>query len=230
MTDIAIPAADLLPVGREATLVYRLARAVLHPVVRCLFRLHISGRANIPRRNAIVIANHLQWLDCLVVEAAFPVEPRLHLMGDPSDAIRKGRLLWGALRRIGGFIPIDRSLHGNEVLFRQVHRCLEAGGSVMLFPEGRCGEDEGALLPFKKGFAHFAVQSGTPVVPVAITGTRSVWLCKRIDVVIGEPISPDGHTVESLVELTRARVVGLMHPYRPGRGPRLWERRLTRMF
>ena len=230
MTDIAIPAADLLPVQPEATALYRLARLILHPLVRVAFRLDISGQDNIPRRNAVVVANHLQWIDCLVVEAAFPVEPRLHLMGDPSDAMRKGRVLWGTLRRIGGFIPIDRSLHGNEVLFRQVHRCLDAGGSVMLFPEGRCGEAEGEMLPFKKGFAHFAIQGGTPVVPVAITGTRSLWLFKRLAVVIGEPISPDGHTPESLVALTRDRVAELMRPYQPSRGVRLFQRRLTHMF
>ena len=230
MTDIAIPAADMLPVRREATAAYRAARGVVHPLLRVIFRVRITGRANIPRRNAVVVANHLQWLDCLVVEAAFPVEPRVHLMGDPSEAIRKGRVLWGALRHIGGFIPIDRSLHGNEVLFRQVHRCLEAGGSVMLFPEGRCGDTEGALLPFKKGFAHFAIKDSVPVIPVALTGTRSLWLGKRIDVVIGEPISPDGHTVESLVAMTRERVQQLMQPYREQTGPKLLRGSLTRMF
>lgn len=34
------------------------------------------------------------------------------------------------------------------------------------------------------GFAHFAIRDQVPVVPVALTGTRSLWLFKRIDVVL----------------------------------------------
>lgn len=235
MTDVAtiravIPAADLLPVQREATPLYRVARAVLHPLMRGLFRVHIHGRKNIPAGSAVVVSNHLQWIDCLMIEMAFPAEPRLHLMGDPSDAIRKGPLFWGLLRRIGGLIPIDRSLHGNQVLFDQVHTCLERGGSVMLFPEGRCGDTEGAMLPFKKGFAHFAIKDQVAVVPVALTGTRSLWLFKRIEVVVGEPLDVTGHDADSLVEATRKRMAAQMLPDRRRRGVKLLRSRLTRLF
>lgn len=227
---IAIPAADLLPVQREATLAYRLFRPIAGAVLRSLFKVRVHGQEHLPAGNAVFISNHLQWIDCLPILEALPAEPRVHALGDPSDAIRRSRTLWWLLRKIGGIIPIDRSRHGDTVLFSHVQRCLDAGGSILIFPEGRCGEAEGEMLPFKKGFAHFAINGRVPVVPVAITGTRDLWLRSRIDVVVGEPIDSTGMTVEELTGQGRAAVARIMRPYRPRRGPRLLGRRLTRMF
>ena len=226
---VSIPAADILPVSRRATPAYRLARPVLRAVYRLLFKVRVHGRGNIPADGCVVISNHLQWIDCVAVLDALPAEPRVHALGDPSDIIRKGGALWWLLRQVGGIIPIDRGRHGDTVLFDHVQRCLESGASALIFPEGRCSDAEAAMLPFKKGFAHFALRAGRPVLPVAITGTRDLWLRSRIDVVIGKPIDTTGMSADELTELGRAHVAALQLPYRARRGPRLL-RRLTRLF
>lgn len=228
---IPIPAADLLPVQRHATPAFRVAKPLIGGLLHSVFSLHVEGRENVPRdANVVAVCNHLQWIDAAFVLAGMPAEPRVHAMGDPTDAIRKGPRFWWLLRQIGGIIPIDRSHHGDTVLFDTVQHCLEVGGSVMLFPEGRCGEAEGEMLPWKKGFAHFALRGGVPVLPMALTGTRDLWLRKRITLRIGEPIDVSGMDVDEIVELVRERVAQLMAPYRPGHGPRLLRRRLTRLF
>ena len=77
--------------------------------------------------------------------------------------------------------------HGDRRLFGHVERCLAQGGAIALFPEGDFGPREGQLLPFKKGFAHFAVDANVQVVPVGVSGMRDLWLGKRLVVRIGEP-------------------------------------------
>src|SRR5215472_19123397 len=76
-----IPAADAVPVQREATLGFRVARLTIGPLYRLLFRLQVFGREHIPRdRPYVLVCNHLNWLDPFTLLLAFPSEPRLHFL------------------------------------------------------------------------------------------------------------------------------------------------------
>ncbi len=156
----AIPAADMLPVGRHATFVFQVARFVARSVFHMLFRFDVRGRENSPDSAHVVICNHLGWMDAISLLLLFPAEPRIHFLADPTSMMRN-RLLWVLVRASGGIVPLDRAQRGNVLLFRHVRRCLENGGVVALFPEGDFGPREGELLPFKKGFAHFAGGRGS---------------------------------------------------------------------
>ena len=104
-----VPPADLLPVGRRATLAYRLVRLVAVPALRLSFRFEIRGREHVPRTGTyIVIANHLGWLDALTLAMVFPIEPRIHFLADPTGMMRR-RLEWALIRATGGIIPVDRA-------------------------------------------------------------------------------------------------------------------------
>ncbi len=226
----AVPAADLLPVGRRATFAYRAVRLVSLPLLRAAFRFEIHGRDRIPRVGTyIVIANHLGWLDALTVAMVFPIEPRIHFLADPTGMMRR-RLEWALIRATGGIVPVDRAQRRSERLFAHVNRCLELGGAVALFPEGDFGPREGVLLPFKRGFAHFAVATGVPVVPVALSGPKDVWLGKRIRVLIGEPIPSAGKSVEEVHRSGEEAVSRLLPAYTEPKGPKLLRRWLTGLF
>ena len=230
MARAAPPPADLLPVTPRATLFYRAVRLVAVPLLRLVFRFDVQGRANILRSgNYIVIANHLNWLDEFMLLVIFPIEPRLHFLADPTLLVTR-RVQWFIVRAAGGYVPVIRERHGDLSLFRHVDRCLEVGGAVAIFPEANYGPAEGGLLPFKKGFAHFAIKSGVPVIPVALSGTKDLWLRKRIKVVIGEPLDPSGHTPESLTETAYNRVRELMPAYHEEPGRRLLRKQLTNLF
>jgi 1-acyl-sn-glycerol-3-phosphate acyltransferase len=228
--EAAIPPADLLPVGRKATPVYRLVRLVLVPALRLAFNFRITGRERIPKSGAyVVIGNHLGWLDALTLLMVFPIEPRMHFLADPTGMMRR-RLEWTLIKATGGVVPVDRALRGDPRLFRHVFRCLELGGAVALFPEGDIGPREGELQPFKKGFAHFAVEGGVPVVPVGLSGPKDLWLRKKIEVFIGQPISTAGRTVDEVHRLGAEAVGAILPNYvdPPGRKPlRRW---LTGLF
>jgi 1-acyl-sn-glycerol-3-phosphate acyltransferase len=226
----AVPSADLLPVGPRATLAYRALRLVAVPLFRLLFRFQVNGRERIPRSGTyVVIGNHLGWMDAVTLSLFFPIEPRLHFLADPTGMMRQP-LLWALIRAIGGLVPVDRARHGDRGLFRYVDHCLEIGGAVALFPEADFGPREGALLPFKKGFAHFAVDAAVPVVPIALSGTKDLWLGKTIALIVGNPIPAKGRTVEAVLELGEQAVAELLPPYREPPGRKLLRVWLTGLF
>ena len=230
--DAALPQADLLPVGPKANLPYRLVRLFAKPLLFLMFRYEVHGRENIPKKrgpNYIVIANHLNWPDEFTLLALFPIEPRLHFLADPTLLVTR-RTQWLIVRTTGGYVPVVKSRHGDTTLFHHVDRCLAVGGAVAIFPEGRYGDAEGRLEPFHKGFAHFAIKAGVPVVPVGLSGCKDVWFRKRIRVFVGEPIATAGMTPEALTELGYERVRALIPPYVEPGGAKLLRRRLTHLF
>jgi len=224
------PAADLLPVQRHATPAYRVVRVVALPALHLLFRIRVAGHQYIPRKGAyVIVANHLNWLDSFALLASFPAEPRIHFLGDTTLLVTH-RVQWATIKAVGGYIPVNRTLHQDATLFHHVDRCLRAGGAVALYPEGHYGEAEGALQPFKKGFAHFAIDNRVPVVPFGMAGTKDLWLRKTVMLQIGPAIDPAGQSIESLVTSTEAAVRGLIPPYADPGGLKLFRRRLTHLF
>jgi 1-acyl-sn-glycerol-3-phosphate acyltransferase len=179
--------------------------------------------------NYIVIANHLNWLDEFALLMIFPVEPRLHFLADPTGLVKR-RFQWWLIRTTGGYVPVVRERHGDTTLFHHVDRCLEVGGAVAIFPEGNYGPKEGEMMPFKKGFAHFAIKAGVPVVPVALSGTKDLWFRKPIRVIIGPPISAAGQDPASLTQLAFATIGKLLPPYTEPKGRQLLRGWLTHLF
>ncbi len=225
-----MPPADLLPVSARANLPYRLFRLIGVPLLRLCFRFQVEGRENIPRSgNYIVIANHLNWLDEFALLLLFPIEPRLHFLADPTLLVTR-KVQWWIIRTTGGYVPVVRERRGDPTLFHHVDRCLEVGGAVAIFPEGNYGPMEGELLPFKKGFAHFAIKAKVPVVPVALSGTKDLWFRKQVRVVIGKPLMPEGHDPASLTEAAFQRTSELIPPYTEPAGRQLLRRQLTHLF
>src|SRR5207244_6246752 len=104
--DPGIPPADALPVQREATLGFRIARLTIGPLYRLLFRLRVFGRERMPRdRPYILVSNHLNWLDPFTLLLAFPAEPRLHFLANPENLV-KNRFHWWVIRQVGGYVPV----------------------------------------------------------------------------------------------------------------------------
>jgi 1-acyl-sn-glycerol-3-phosphate acyltransferase len=230
MASTALPAADLLPVGPSANLAYRLVRGIGIPLLQLCFNFDVSGRENLPRSgNYVVIANHLNWLDEFALLYLFPVEPRLHFLADPTLLVTR-KFQWWLVRTTGGYVPVVRERHGDTSLFKHVDRCLAVGGAVAIFPEGNYGPAEGELMPFHKGFAHFAIKAGVPVIPVALSGTKDLWFRKRVQVVIGHAISTTGQDPAALTELAFERVKDLMPAYTETGGRKVLRKQLTHLF
>jgi 1-acyl-sn-glycerol-3-phosphate acyltransferase len=225
-----IPPPDVLPVRREASAAFRVARLLLGPLLHVVFRVEVSGRENIPQGPYVLIANHLNWPDGFLLLDIFPSEPRLHFLANPENLV-KNRLHWALIRAVGGYIPVDMGRHQGPELFQHVDRCLQVGGVVVIFPEAAYGPTEGELQEsWKTGFAHFAIDNGVPVLPVAISGTSDLWLRRPLRMVIGRPIASGGLSVDELAALGRRRLLEILPAYYEPVGRKPLRRFLTRLL
>ncbi|NEQ43311.1 MAG: 1-acyl-sn-glycerol-3-phosphate acyltransferase [Leptolyngbya sp. SIOISBB] len=87
-------------------------------------------------------------------------------------------------------VPNGSSIKQMRQIDQAVQAILQRGDGIMLFPEGRLGEQEGQLhLPLKRGTVLYAIRSGVPIVPVAISGTQTLFLRKQLTLRFGPPLT-----------------------------------------
>jgi 1-acyl-sn-glycerol-3-phosphate acyltransferase len=94
----------------------------------------------------------------------------------------------------------------------EVEQLLREGDRLVIFAEGTFGRRPG-LLPFRLGAFRAAVDSGRPIVPIAVAGTRRVlpdgtWLFRHapITVTVGAPVKPETGGWPEMVRLRDAAV------------------------
>jgi len=117
----------------------------------------------------IYMLNHASYVDALVVLALFPINTRL--VG--KKELFSAPIFKTFMRKLD-FVSIDRFdiAKGIEDT-KQIETALKAGNSVVIFPEGTFGYSIG-LRPFRLGGFKIAVDTDTPICPVALNGTRYI--------------------------------------------------------
>ncbi len=167
-------------------LVYWTARAFLQPAMHVYFRLRRTGRDHIPDGPVILAANHRSFLDPFIVGTC---------LFRPVYFVAKKELFdkrWqGWLLNCLGAFPIKRGQSDEESL-RTALALLARGEAVVIFPEGT-RHREGPLHEPRRGVGRLALESGAPVVPIAITGTENArrgWRIRPVKVSIrcGRPL------------------------------------------
>ena len=88
---------------------------------------------------------------------------------------------------------------------------LSSGGVLAIAGEGRIHASERELLPLEEGPAYFALRSGVPIVPIAISGTSWLRLGRRVQVVVGEPIEVSGRPRRDAVDALTDRTWTALH-------------------
>ncbi|RSK24287.1 lysophospholipid acyltransferase family protein [Hymenobacter metallilatus] len=112
----------------------------------------------------VYVANHSSYIDILLLFRTIP--GWLNIIGKSSLATVP---LWGPI--FGSvYITVDRdSAVSRGRAMVQARRTLEAGRSVVIFPEGRIGKHPGQQLDeFKEGAFQLAIATGVPVVPITM--------------------------------------------------------------
>jgi 1-acyl-sn-glycerol-3-phosphate acyltransferase len=153
---LLVPVLALLRGRARSTAVRALARALLAALG---VRWSVRGRA--ARPGSLLVANHVSWLDVVVLAAAAPARlvAKAEVRGWPAV---------GALAAASGTIFVDRSRpRALPDTVAEVAAALRAGTSVAVFPEGTtyCGVDRG---PFRPAMFQAAVDAGVPVVPLSV--------------------------------------------------------------
>jgi len=148
--------------------VYWTARALLQPWFHLYFRLRRLGREHVPDGGPIIFAaNHRSFIDPFLIGT---------LVRRPIYYVAKKELFhrrWQAwiLNALGAF-PVDRGGSDAEMV-ATARAILARGDCVVIFPEGTRIRP-GSLGRPKRGVGRLALETGAPVVPVAVIGTESI--------------------------------------------------------
>jgi 1-acyl-sn-glycerol-3-phosphate acyltransferase len=172
----------------------------------------VVGREKLLRdRACVMVANHLSFLDILVM-----FRLRTHFKWvSKAENFRVPCIGWNM--SLNQYIPLRRGDKASVVeMMRACDRTIEAGNSIMMFPEGT-RSPSGRMRSFKPGAFEIALRNQVPIQPIAIEGTSDA-LPKRgfvlkgrhpIRITVLDPVMPESFEGLSASELT-ARLRGVI--------------------
>jgi 1-acyl-sn-glycerol-3-phosphate acyltransferase len=145
------------------------------PLLRVVFRPRVSGAEHVPEEGpAILASNHLSYADWLFMPLT--LTRRVTFVAKAEYFNSPGIKGWFQRRFFSGAgqVPIDRSgASAAEGALSAAKRVLEGGELFGIYPEGTRSHD-GKLYRGKTGVARLALETGVPVIPVAVVGTDVV--------------------------------------------------------
>lgn len=175
---------------------YRVSRLVAGPFLRVLARATVEGAENVPASGAAILAsNHLSVIDSVYLPLLLPRPVSFAAKSEYFTGTRLQDRLIGAYLRSTHQISTDRSSgRAAQAMLDAALDFLGTGELFGIYPEGTRSPD-GRLYRGRTGVGYLALQSGVPVIPVAMTGTDSVLPPGRkvprpgkIGIRIGEPM------------------------------------------
>ncbi len=193
-----------------------LLRFVSWLLVHTLYRLKKSGNRFPESGPALIVCNHVSFVDALVISAACR-RPIRFIM---DNAIFNAPVIRTLARGMKA-IPIASAKEDPDVFtqaFEAAAAALRDGELVCIFPEGRLTAD-GLIGQFRPGVSRILSETPVPVIPIAIVGLwgsmfsrfgrklcqrlpRKLW--HRVVVNVGEYIAPDNTSPEALREQVQA--------------------------
>lgn len=201
------------PWDRRRRIVGRVFRLLAYLSVRVnpFWRVRIHGNLPEPRDRAyVVVSNHESMADVMII-GGLPWEMKWL----SKRAI--GRIpCQGWMMRMAGDVFVQRRDEESRAeAFEKLRRWLLCGSPVMIFPEGT-RSPTGEMLPFRNGAFRLAIETGAPVLPMAISGTRDAlrkgslafWPA-RPRLAILDPVPVEGlgpEDIEPLREKVRALI------------------------
>lgn len=148
---------------------YARVRGLFQPVGRLYFGLQVEGLSHLPKSGpAILAANHVSWLDPIVLGAACP-RPIRFLIARSVHERRWSRWFYTRM----GTIPVEMGTRDPGWL-RTAIRSLRAGELVGIFPQG-VGLAVASSREARPGALLLAAMSGAPFIPVGLSGTLRAW-------------------------------------------------------
>lgn len=208
---IALLTFPLPPLAR-----YRIITVWSHCIIAaarilCGIRYRVIGAEHIPSEPCVILSKHQSAWETLALQLIFP--PQVWVM--KRELLRVPFFGWG-LAMLSP-IAIDRSSRREALqqMIEQGRQRLDSGFCIVIFPEGT-RIAPGKRGNYRPGGARLAIQTGTPIIPVAHNaGTcwgRNAFMKYPglITVSIGAPIPPGGESAEELAQRVEHWIEGEM--------------------
>jgi 1-acyl-sn-glycerol-3-phosphate acyltransferase len=185
---------------------YGILRAFLTPFLMILFRPKVKGLRNVPGTGPVIIAsNHLSFSDSIFMPLVVPrtvtflAKSEYFTSPGPKGLLKK--LTFIAL----GQVPVDRSGgRRSEAALITGLKILGEGKCLGIYPEGTRSPD-GRLYKGRTGIARLAIESGAPIIPVAMFNTEKIQptgtvvpKVMRVEMIFGEPMYFEGDSTDLL--------------------------------
>ena len=173
----------------DADWVYDAVRIVLTPPSLLVYRAWAIGTENVPSSGPVILApNHFSNWDHFFV--AVYLRRKIRFMAK-SQLLGANPALTFILSH-GGAFPVRRG-HQDKEAFITAHAILDRGGCMLIYAEGGRSRTGGLGQP-RPGVGYLALESGVPVVPVAIHGSRGVRRWRKVQfpkvtIQYGEPLT-----------------------------------------
>ncbi len=152
---------------------YEIVRLIISPLVWILWRGRSIAAENVPATGAVILApNHFSFLDHFFL-AAF-LRRKVQFMAKSQLFKRPLQFVYSH----GGVFPVRRG-HRDEEAFITARAVLDRGGVVAMYCEGGRSRTGRVSDEAKPGIGRLALETGAPIVPVAIFGTQRARNWKR---------------------------------------------------
>lgn len=163
---------------------YAVAKFLVRVAMSIAFNLHFEGRENIPKDTAVILAsNHRTNADPPLVGCA--LRGKHAFMA--KEELFENKLFGGLIRALGAF-PVSRGKGDTGVIDRAVEE-LNAGKSLMIFPEGTRSKD-GKVHKGHSGAGLISARSGKLIIPVGVVFGEKLKFRTKVTVKYGKPINP----------------------------------------
>lgn len=181
-------------------MIYQALKSFLIPILVSLFRPKVSGLRHVPQTGkAIIASNHLSFSDSVFMPLV--VSRKVTFLAKSEYFTSPG--IKGFIKKITfkslGQVPVDRSGgRRSEAALLTGLNLLSEGACIGIYPEGTRSPD-GKLYKGRTGIARMALESGAPVIPVAMLNTAEIQptgqvvpKVMQVEMRFGEPMVFEG--------------------------------------
>jgi 1-acyl-sn-glycerol-3-phosphate acyltransferase len=178
---------------------YRVSRLIAGPFLRTLARPHVTGSEHIPATGpAILASNHLSVVDSIFLPLMVERPVTFAAKSEYFTGTRLRDRVIGAYLRSTNQLSTDRAgARAGQAMLDAALELLQSGQLFGIYPEGTRSPD-GRLYRGRTGVGYLALNSGAPVIPVAMIGTERILppghripRPGKIEIRIGEPLTFD---------------------------------------
>jgi 1-acyl-sn-glycerol-3-phosphate acyltransferase len=159
--------------SRPPDWVYEVVRIATSLYAWTFFRARGSDAQKVPASGPVILApNHFSFMDHFFAGAF--IRRRVNFMAKSQLFVQPMQFIYTH----GGVFPVRRG-HQDEEAFLTANGILERGGAIVMYSEGGRSRTGALAEQPKRGIGRLALESGAPVVPVAIHGSSHVRNWKR---------------------------------------------------